>query len=110
MPIQNIILIGLVIIAAICIGGLVVSHLAANKRRSELPREIGVVSIVMTSRLPGREQYQISIMRHGRPAETCVSMPCKKGRFRIGAKVPVAVETVIRRGVPYRIAYILQKR
>lgn len=36
-------------------------------------------------------------------------MPCKKGSFRVGAKVPVAVETVVRRGVPYKIAYILQK-
>ena len=51
----------------------------------------------------------MSIMRHGRPITTCVSMPCKRGSFRVGAKVPVAVETMVRRGVPYKIAYILQK-
>ncbi|MCG4528855.1 hypothetical protein [Intestinimonas massiliensis (ex Afouda et al. 2020)] len=109
MPNANIILILLAVAIVLCIGGLSTAHFAAAKRRKELPREIGVVSVVMTSRAPGREQYQMSIMRHGRPMTTCVSMPCKKGSFRVGAKVPVAVETVVRRGVPYKIAYILQK-
>lgn len=109
MPTANIILIILAIIAVVCIGILAATHFAAAKRKKELPREIGVVSVVMTSKVPGREQYQMSIMRHGRPITTCVSMPCKRGSFRVGAKVPVAVETMVRRGVPYKIAYILQK-
>ena len=87
MPTANIILIILAIIAVVCIGILAATHFAAAKRKKELPREIGVVSVVMTSRVPGREQYQMSIMRHGRPITTCVSMPCKRGSFRVGAKV-----------------------
>lgn len=109
MPNANIILIFLAIAVGLCIGILAAIHFTAAKRQRELPREIGVVSVVMTSRMPGREQYQMSIMRHGRPMITCVSPPCKRGSFRVGAKVPVAVETVVRRGVPYKIAYILQK-
>ena len=76
MPTANIILIILAIIAVVCIGILAATHFAAAKRKKELPREIGVVSVVMTSRVPGREQSQMSIMRHGRPITTCVSMPC----------------------------------
>ena len=106
MPTANIILIILAIIAVVCIGILAATHFAAAKRKKELPREIGVVSVVMTSRVPGREQYQMSIMRHGRPITTCVSMPCKRGSFRVGAKVPVAVETMVRRGVPVSYTHL----
>lgn len=53
MPTANIILIILAIIAVVCIGILAATHFAAAKRKKELPREIGVVSVVMTSRVPG---------------------------------------------------------
>ena len=93
MPIVQIILL---IIAVLVAGGaafLLGSYFFARKRRASLPRE----------------QYHLMILKKGRPSY-CVSTPRRKGSFRLGAKVPVVVETVTRKGQQYRVGYILQKR
>lgn len=100
------------IIAILVAGGaafLLGSYFFARKRRASLPREFGSIMAVADSKIPGMEQYQLMILKKGRPSY-CVSTPRRKGSFRLGAKVPVVVETVSRKGQQYRVGYILQKR
>lgn len=110
MPIFQIVLL---IIAILIAGGaafLLGSYFFARKRRTSLlPRELGSIVAVAESKIPGMEQYQLMILKKGRPSY-CVSTPRRKGSFRLGAKVPVVVKTVTKKGQQYRVGYILQKR
>lgn len=109
MPIPQIILIFLAIIAASAAAFLLGSCFLAKKRRAGLPRELGSVMAAAPSKVPGMEQYQLVVLKKGRPIY-CISTPHRKGSFRIGAKVPVVVETVSRKGQQYKVGYIVQKR
>lgn len=109
MPIVQIILL---IIAVLVAGGaafLLGSYFFARKRRASLPRELGSIMAVAESKIPGMEQYHLMILKKGRPSY-CMSTLRRKGSFRLGAKVPVVVETVTKKGQQYRVGYILQKR
>lgn len=109
MSIPQIILILIAIIAAGAAAFLLVSYFLSQKRRAGLPRELGSVMATVPSKVPGMEQYQLMVLKKGRPSY-CISTPRRKGSFRIGAKVPVVVETVSRKGQQYKVGYIVQKR
>lgn len=109
MPIFQIILLIIVILIAGGAVSLLGSYFFARKRRESLPRELGSIMAVVESKIPGTEQYQLMILKKGRPSY-CMSTPRRKGSFRLGAKVPVVVETVTRKGQQYRVGHIIQKR
>lgn len=107
-PYQIILIILAVILigAATFLGGL---QYHSVKHRKSLPREIGVIIQAVPAKLPWLEQYQINVSKKGRPIP-CVSALYKKGRFKVGAKVPVVLEEMTQKGQKYKIAYIMQKR
>lgn len=96
----------LLIAAGTFLGGL---QYHSIKRRKTLPREIGTIIQAVPTKLPWFEQYQINVSKKGRPVP-CASAIYKKGRFKVGAKVPVVLEEMTRKGQKYKIAYIMQKR
>lgn len=95
-----------ILIAAVFV---VSSQYYAKKRRTSLPREIGIIIQAVPAKLPWLEQYQINVSKKGRPIP-CVSALYKKGGFKVGAKVPVVLEEMTQKGQKYKIAYIMQKR
>lgn len=109
MPIFQIILLIIVILIAGGAVSLLGSYFFAKKRRASLPRELGSIMAVAKSKIPGMEQYQLMILKKGRPSY-CMSTPRRKGSFRLGAKVPVVVETITRKGQQYKVGHIIQKR
>lgn len=95
-----------ILIAAVFV---ISSQYYAKKRRTSLPRKVGVITNKIPSKLPWFEQYQLNYTEKGRP-KACVSTLYKKNKFKIGMSVPITIESMKRKNQTFPIAYIMQKR